>query len=270
MLLSLLDALPIYTVDIFIAYGDFAYRIYFWGDEIESIQRMYTESFRKLADEKIISIYPANLFVTGRDVIDVAIKEIQDDLVSQIAFFEQQMKLVEAKRLKDRTEFDLEMIRELGYCSGVENYSRYFDRRLPGSRPFCLLDYFPDDYLMVIDESHVTVPQIRAMWGGERSRQTNLVDFGFRLPSAMDKRPLTFEEINKLSKQVIYVSTTPADYKLSKSEGVVVEQIIRPTGLLHPIVEVRPSAHQIDDLLEEVDQTIKTGATVLVTPLPKG
>ncbi|HLT07355.1 MAG TPA: excinuclease ABC subunit UvrB [Cyclobacteriaceae bacterium] len=257
------------TVDIFIAYGDFAYRIYFWGDEIESIQRIDPESGRKLTDEKIISIYPANLFVTGRDVIDVAIKEIQDDLVSQIAFFEQQMKLVEAKRLKDRTEFDLEMIRELGYCSGVENYSRYFDRRLPGSRPFCLLDYFPDDYLMVIDESHVTVPQIRAMWGGDRSRKTNLVDFGFRLPSAMDNRPLTFEEFETLTNQVIYVSATPADYELSKSEGVVVEQIIRPTGLLDPIIEVRPSAHQIDDLLEEVDQTIKTGARVLVTTLTK-
>ena len=257
------------TVDIFIAYGDFAYRIYFWGDEIESIQRIDPESGRKLTDEKIISIYPANLFVTGRDVIDVAIHEIQDDLMAQVAFFEKDMKLVEAKRLRDRTEFDLEMIRELGYCSGVENYSRYFDRRLPGSRPFCLLDYFPDDYLLVIDESHVTVPQIRAMWGGDRSRKTNLVDFGFRLPSAMDNRPLTFDEFETLTNQVIYVSATPADYELNKSEGVVVEQIIRPTGLLDPIIEVRPSAHQIDDLLEEVDQTIKSGARVLVTTLTK-
>jgi excinuclease ABC subunit B len=257
------------TVDIFIAYGDFAYRIYFWGDEIESIQRIDPESGRKLTDEKIISIYPANLFVTGRDVIDVAINEIQDDLMAQVSFFEKDMKLVEGKRLRDRTEFDLEMIRELGYCSGVENYSRYFDRRLPGSRPFCLLDYFPDDYLMVIDESHVTVPQIRAMWGGDRSRKTNLVDFGFRLPSAMDNRPLTFDEFETLTNQVIYVSATPADYELSKSEGVVVEQIIRPTGLLDPIIEVRPSAHQIDDLLEEVDQTIKSGARVLVTTLTK-
>jgi len=257
------------TVDIFIAYGDFAFRIYFWGDEIESIQRIDPESGKKLTDEKIISIYPANLFVTGRDVIDVAIHEIQDDLMAQVAFFEKDMKLVEAKRLRDRTEFDLEMIRELGYCSGVENYSRYFDRRLPGSRPFCLLDYFPDDYLLVIDESHVTVPQIRAMWGGDRSRKTNLVDFGFRLPSAMDNRPLTFEEFETLTNQVIYVSATPADYELTKSEGVVVEQIIRPTGLLDPIIEVRPSAHQIDDLLEEVDQTIKTGARVLVTTLTK-
>jgi excinuclease ABC subunit B len=257
------------TVDIFIAYGDFAYRIYFWGDEIESIQRIDPESGKKLTDEKVISIYPANLFVTGKDVIDVAIHEIQDDLMAQVAFFEKDMKLVEAKRLRDRTEFDLEMIRELGYCSGVENYSRYFDRRLPGSRPFCLLDYFPDDYLLVIDESHVTVPQIRAMWGGDRSRKTNLVDFGFRLPSAMDNRPLTFDEFETLTNQVIYVSATPADYELTRSEGVVVEQIIRPTGLLDPIIEVRPSAHQIDDLLEEVDQTIKTGARVLVTTLTK-
>lgn len=257
------------TVDIFIAYGDFAYRIYFWGDEIESIQRIDPESGRKQTDEKVISIFPANLFVTGRDVIDVAINEIQDDLMAQVSFFEKDMKLVEAKRLRDRTEFDLEMIRELGYCSGVENYSRYFDRRLPGSRPFCLLDYFPDDYLMVIDESHVTVPQIRAMWGGDRSRKTNLVDFGFRLPSAMDNRPLTFEEFETLTNQVIYVSATPADYELTKSEGVVIEQIIRPTGLLDPIIEVRPSAHQIDDLLEEVDQTVKTGARVLVTTLTK-
>ena len=257
------------TVDIFIAYGDFAYRIYFWGDEIESIQRIDPESGKKLSDEKAISIYPANLFVTGRDVIDVAIHEIQDDLMAQVSFFEKDMRLVEAKRLRDRTEFDLEMIRELGYCSGVENYSRYFDRRLPGSRPFCLLDYFPDDYLLVIDESHVTVPQVRAMWGGDRSRKTNLVDFGFRLPSAMDNRPLTFEEFETLTNQVIYVSATPADYELNKSEGVVIEQIIRPTGLLDPIIEVRPSAHQIDDLLEEVDQTVKGGARVLVTTLTK-
>jgi len=257
------------TVDIFIAYGDFAYRIYFWGDEIEFIQRIDPDSGKKLSDEKIISIYPANLFVTGRDVIDVAIHEIQDDLMAQVSFFEKDMRLVEAKRLRDRTEFDLEMIRELGYCSGVENYSRYFDRRLPGSRPFCLLDYFPDDYLLVIDESHVTVPQIRAMWGGDRSRKTNLVDFGFRLPSAMDNRPLTFEEFEIMTNQTIYVSATPADYELNKSEGVVVEQIIRPTGLLDPLIDVRPSAHQIDDLLEEVDQTVKTGARVLVTTLTK-
>ncbi|MCC5937363.1 MAG: excinuclease ABC subunit UvrB [Lunatimonas sp.] len=257
------------TVDIFVAYADFAYRIYFWGDEIEAIQRIDPESGKKLADEKIITIYPANLFVTGRDVLDQAIHEIQDDLVAQVSFFERDMKLMEAKRLKERTEFDLEMIRELGYCSGVENYSRYFDRRLPGSRPFCLLDYFPEDYLLVIDESHVTVPQVRAMWGGDRSRKANLVEYGFRLPSAMDNRPLKFEEFEALSNQVIYVSATPADYELTRSGGVVVEQIIRPTGLLDPIIEVRPSANQIDDLLEEIDQTISEEARVLVTTLTK-
>lgn len=257
------------TVDIFVAYGDFAYRIYFWGDEIESIQRVEPDTGKKLSDEKVISIFPANLFVTGRDVIDVAINEIQDDLMAQVSFFEKDMKLMESKRLRERTEFDLEMIRELGYCSGVENYSRYFDRRLPGSRPFCLLDYFPDDYLLVIDESHVTVPQVRAMWGGDRSRKANLVDFGFRLPSAMDNRPLKFDEFEAMTNQVIYVSATPADYELTKSEGVVIEQIIRPTGLLDPIIEVRPSANQIDDLLEEIDQTVTGGARVLVTTLTK-
>jgi len=257
------------TVDIFVAYADFAYRIYFWGDEIESIQRIDPETGKKQSDEKIISIFPANLFVTGRDVIDVAINEIQDDLMSQVSFFEKDMKLMEAKRLRERTEFDLEMIRELGYCSGVENYSRYFDRRLPGTRPFCLLDYFPDDYLMVIDESHVTVPQVRAMWGGDRSRKVNLVDYGFRLPSALDNRPLKFDEFEALTNQVIYVSATPADYELAQTEGEVVEQIIRPTGLLDPVIHVRPSGNQIDDLLEEIDQTIQTGARILVTTLTK-
>lgn len=257
------------TVDIFVAYGDFAYRIYFWGDEIEAIQRIDPASGMKIADEKIITIFPANLFVTGRDVIDTAIHEIQDDLMAQVSFFERDMKLMEAKRLKERTEFDLEMIRELGYCSGVENYSRYFDRRSPGTRPFCLLDYFPDDYLLVIDESHVTVPQVRAMWGGDRSRKANLVDFGFRLPSALDNRPLKFDEFEDLTNQAIYVSATPGDYELAKSGGVVVEQIIRPTGLLDPVIEVRPSANQIDDLLEEIDQTIKTDSRVLVTTLTK-
>lgn len=257
------------TVDIFVAYADFAYRIFFWGDEIEAIQRVDPASGKKISDEKIISIFPANLFVTGRDTIDVAIKEIQDDLVAQIKFFEKDMKLIEAKRLQERTEFDLEMIRELGYCSGVENYSRYFDRRQPGTRPFCLLDYFPDDYLMVIDESHVTVPQVRGMWGGDRARKVNLVDYGFRLPSALDNRPLNFDEFESLINQVIYVSATPAAYELAKTEGVVVEQIIRPTGLLDPLIEVRPSANQIDDLLEEIDQTIKSGDRVLVTTLTK-
>lgn len=257
------------TVDIHVAYGDFAYRIFFWGDEIEAIQRVEPATGKKLSDEKIISIFPANLFVTGRDTIEVAIREIQDDMVAQVNFFEKEGKYLEAKRLQERTEFDLEMIRELGYCSGVENYSRYFDRRQPGARPFCLLDYFPDDYLLVIDESHVTVPQIRAMWGGDRSRKVNLVDYGFRLPSALDNRPLKFEEFEQMSHQQIYVSATPADYELSKTEGVVVEQIIRPTGLLDPTIEVRPSQNQIDDLLEEIDQTIKTDARVLVTTLTK-
>ena len=257
------------TVDIFVAYGDFAYRVFFWGDEIEAIQRIDPATGKKVSDERIISIFPANLFVTGRDVIDVAIREIQDDLMAQVAFFERDMKVMEAKRLKERTEFDLEMIRELGYCSGVENYSRYFDRRQPGTRPFCLLDYFPEDYLVVIDESHVTVPQVRAMWGGDRSRKVNLVDYGFRLPSALDNRPLKFDEFEDLTHQVIYVSATPADYELNKSGGVVVEQIIRPTGLLDPVIEVRPSGNQIDDLLEEIDQTIKQGFRVLVTTLTK-
>ncbi len=257
------------TVDVFVAYADFAYRIFFWGDEIEAIQRVDPATGKKISDEKIISIFPANLFVTGRDVIDTAIHEIQDDLMAQVSFFEKDMKLIEAKRLRERTEFDLEMIRELGYCSGVENYSRYFDRRNPGTRPFCLFDYFPDDYLLVIDESHVTVPQVRAMWGGDRSRKVNLVDYGFRLPSALDNRPLKFDEFEDLTNQVIYVSATPADYELAQTEGVVVEQIIRPTGLLDPLIDVRPSANQIDDLLEEIDQTIKSDARVLVTTLTK-
>ncbi|TVP52019.1 MAG: excinuclease ABC subunit UvrB [Mongoliibacter sp.] len=257
------------TVDIFVAYADFGYRIFFWGDEIEAIQRIDPASGKKLSDEKLISIFPANLFVTGRDVIDTAIHEIQDDLMAQVSFFEKDMKLIEAKRLRERTEFDLEMIRELGYCSGVENYSRYFDRRNPGTRPFCLLDYFPEDYLMVIDESHVTVPQVRGMWGGDRSRKVNLVDYGFRLPSALDNRPLNFDEFSSLINQVIFVSATPADYELAQTEGIVVEQIIRPTGLLDPIIDVRPSANQIDDLLEEIDERIKSEARVLVTTLTK-
>ena len=257
------------TVDIFVAYADFAFRIFFWGDEIEAIQRIDPATGKKLSDEKIISIFPANLFVTGRDVIDTAIHEIQDDLMGQVAFFEKDMKLIEAKRLRERTEFDLEMIRELGYCSGVENYSRYFDRRKPGTRPFCLIDYFPDDFLLVVDESHVTLPQVRGMWGGDRSRKINLVEYGFRLPSALDNRPLNFEEFESLINQAIYVSATPADFELAKTEGVVVEQIIRPTGLLDPIIDVRPSANQIDDLLEEIDERVKVGARVLVTTLTK-
>ena len=257
------------TVDLFPAYADFAFRIIFWGDEIEMLQIINPATGKKISDEKLITIYPANLFVTGKDVVDVAVREIQDDLVGQIDYFENERRFLEAKRIKERTEFDLEMIRELGYCPGVENYSRYFDRRQAGNRPFCLLDYFPDDFLMIIDESHVTVPQIRAMWGGDRSRKMNLVDYGFRLPSALDNRPLKFNEFEELLNQVIFVSATPGDYELRKSEGVVVEQIIRPTGLLDPSIEVRPSLNQIDDLLEEIDERVKMGDRVLVTTLTK-
>ncbi|AHM60944.1 excinuclease ABC subunit B [Flammeovirgaceae bacterium 311] len=257
------------TVDIFVAYADFAYRIIFWGDEIESIQRIDPETGKKLGDEKIISIFPANLFVTGKDVAQQAIKEIQYDMVAQVELFEKDRRFLEAQRIKERTEFDLEMIRELGFCSGIENYSRYFDRRTPGSRPFCLLDYFPDDYLMIIDESHVTVPQVRAMWGGDRARKINLVDYGFRLPSALDNRPLTFNEFEEIINQVVFVSATPADYELRKSEGVVIEQIIRPTGLLDPVIDVRPSINQIDDLLEEIHLRTERKERVLVTTLTK-
>lgn len=257
------------TVDIFIAYGDFAYRIYFWGDEIEAIQRIDPVTGKKISDEKIITIFPANLFVTGKDQLHQAINEIQDDLVERLHQFEDDRRFLEAKRLKERTEFDMEMMRELGYCSGVENYSRYFDRRQKGQRPFCLLDYFPEDFLMVIDESHVTVPQVRAMWGGDRSRKENLVEYGFRLPSALDNRPLKFDEFESLINQVIYVSATPADYELNITEGEIVEQIIRPTGLLDPVIDVRPSINQIDDLLEEIDDRVKKEERVLVTTLTK-
>lgn len=257
------------TVDIFLAYADYAIRIYFWGDEIESIQRIDPVTGKKISDEKIVTIFPANLFVTGKDSLQQAIREIQDDMVMQVQMFESEKRHLEAKRLKERTEFDLEMMRELGYCSGIENYSRYFDRRKPGARPFCLLDYFPDDYLMIIDESHVTVPQVRAMWGGDRSRKINLVDFGFRLPSALDNRPLTFNEFETVVNQSIYVSATPAEYELRKSEGVVVEQLIRPTGLLDPEIDIRPSRNQIDDLFEEIDERVKKHERVLVTTLTK-
>lgn len=257
------------TVDIFPAYADFAFRIFFWGDEIEAMQRIEPATGKKLSQERLISIYPANLFVTSKEVVNVALQEIQDDLVDRLGQFETERRFLEAKRLKERTEFDMEMIRELGYCSGVENYSRYFDRRKPGARPFCLLDYFPDDYLMVIDESHVTVPQVRAMWGGDRSRKVNLVDFGFRLPSALDNRPLTFTEFESMLHQVVFVSATPADYELRKSEGVVVEQLIRPTGLLDPEIDVRPSLNQIDDLLEEIQMRVAKDERVLITTLTK-
>ncbi|MCF0039151.1 excinuclease ABC subunit UvrB [Dyadobacter fanqingshengii] len=257
------------TVDVFPGYADFAYRIIFFGDEIEEIQRIEPETGKKISSERAIAIFPANLFVTGRDVLVQSIKEIQDDLLQQINFFTKEGRLAEAERVKERTEFDMEMMRELGYCSGIENYSRYFDRRLPGQRPFCLLDYFPDDFLMVVDESHVTMPQIRAMWGGDRSRKEQLVEYGFRLPSAMDNRPLTFQEFEDMTPQTIFVSATPADYELRKSEGVVVEQIIRPTGLLDPEIEVRPSLNQIDDLLEESHKRIAMGDRVLITTLTK-
>ncbi len=257
------------TIDIFPAYADYAYRIYMWGDDVENMYRIDPESGRQLNQEKTIAIYPANLFVTGKDSLQQAIHEIQDDLVAQMNYFEGEGRFLESKRVKERTEFDIEMMRELGYCSGIENYSRYFDRREKGSRPFCLLDYFPDDYLMVIDESHVTVPQVRAMWGGDRSRKVNLVDFGFRLPSAMDNRPLTFNEFEGMINQVVYVSATPADYELTQVGGEVVEQIIRPTGLLDPIIEVKPSTNQIDDLLDEIHLRIEAGDRVLVTTLTK-
>jgi len=257
------------TVDVFLAYADYAVRIYFFGDEIEAIQLIDPFTGKKISDEKMAVIFPANLFVTGKDMLQQAIREIQDDMVLQVDMFTSEKRHLEAKRLKERTEFDIEMMRELGYCSGIENYSRYFDRRKAGARPFCLIDYFPDDFLMVIDESHVTVPQVRAMWGGDRSRKVNLVDYGFRLPSAMDNRPLTFNEFESILNQVIYVSATPAEYELRKSDGVVIEQLIRPTGLLDPEIDVRPSKNQIDDLLEEIDERVKKHERVLVTTLTK-
>jgi excinuclease ABC subunit B len=217
----------------------------------------------------LIAIFPANLFVTGRETLNQAISFIQEDLVKQISYFGKEGRLTEAERIKQRTEFDLEMMRELGYCSGIENYSRYFDQRKPGQRPFCLLDFFPDDFLMVVDESHATMPQIRAMWGGDRSRKESLVEYGFRLPSAMDNRPLTFQEFEDVIGQTIFVSATPSDYELRRSEGVVVEQVIRPTGLLDPLIEVRPTKNQIDDLLDEIHGRIKSQERVLITTLTK-
>ncbi len=257
------------TVDVFPGYADFAYRVIFFGDDIEEIQRIDPSTGKRLASEERIAIFPANLFVTGRDVLLQSIREIQDDLTGQIDYFSKQGRLSEAERIKERTEFDMEMMRELGYCSGIENYSRYFDRRQPGQRPFCLLDYFPEDFLLVVDESHVTMPQIRAMWGGDRSRKEALVDYGFRLPSALDNRPLTFQEFEGMVSQTVFVSATPADYELRQSGGVVVEQIIRPTGLLDPEIDVRPSLNQIDDLLEEIRQRVALEERVLVTTLTK-
>lgn len=257
------------TVDIFPAYADIAFRIHFWGDEIERIESFNPTDRSVLESFDEVRIFPANIFVTGKDKLQDAIHQIQDDLVSQVDFFNKNARPLEAKRLQERTEFDLEMIRELGYCSGIENYSRYLDGRAPGTRPFCLLDYFPDDYLMVIDESHVTLPQVRAMFGGDRSRKENLVEYGFRLPAAMDNRPLTFDEFETLQNQVVYVSATPADYELERSEGVVVEQLIRPTGLLDPRIEVRPIENQVDDLMEEINKRTELDERVLVTTLTK-
>ena len=257
------------TVDIFLAYTDFMVRVIFWGDEIESIETIDPISGNTLGVYQEYNIYPANLFVTTKERIDNAIGEIDLDLGRQVEFFKEIGKPYEAKRLYERVSYDLEMIRELGHCSGIENYSRYFDGRPPGTRPFCLLDYFPKDFLVVIDESHVTIPQIRAMYGGDYSRKQNLVEYGFRLPSALDNRPLKFDEFESLAKQAVYVSATPADYELAKSEGVIVEQVIRPTGLLDPIIDVRPSLNQIDDLMEEIVQRIEVNERTLVTTLTK-
>lgn len=257
------------TIDIFPAYADIAYKLIFWGDEVESIETFDPFNGHLIEKLESINIYPANIFVTSQDKIKSASLDIQQDMFKQVEYFKSIEKHLEAKRLEDRVTYDIEMMRELGYCSGIENYSRYFDGRTAGMRPFCLIDYFPDDYLMVIDESHVTIPQVRAMYGGDRSRKQNLVEYGFRLPAAMDNRPLKFDEFESTQNQVIYVSATPSEYELQKSEGIVVEQLIRPTGLLDPIIEVRPSINQIDDLLDEIDQTIKKNERVLVTTLTK-
>ena len=257
------------VIDVYPAYADTAIRVQFFGDSIEKIQSFDPVSGNVISNFDTIQIYPANLFVTSKETLNGAIRNIQDDLVKQVDFFQSIEKPLEAKRLQERTELDLEMIKELGYCSGIENYSRYLDGREPGSRPFCLLDYFPKDYLMVIDESHVTVPQVHAMYGGDRSRKESLVEYGFRLPAAMDNRPLRFEEFEAMQNQVIYVSATPADYELEKTEGEYVEQIIRPTGLLDPIIEIRPTMNQIDDLIEEIQLRSEADERVLVTTLTK-
>lgn len=257
------------TVDVVIAYSDNILRISWWGDEIDSIEELDSVDFHRLADFDDYQIYPANIFVTSKEQVDGAVRAIQDDLVKQIDFFTQIGDDIKAQRIKERVEYDMEMIKELGHCSGIENYSRYFDGRQPGDKPYCLLDFFPSDYLMVIDESHVTVPQINAMYGGDRARKQNLVEYGFRLPAAFDNRPLRFEEFQEMTNQVIYVSATPADYELMESEGVVVEQIIRPTGLLDPEIEVRPSENQIDDLLDEILTRTNRHERVLITTLTK-
>ncbi len=257
------------TVDIALAYSDDILRITFWDDEIDSIEELDSETMLRAATFEEYKLYPANLFMTTQEQTNIAIHNIQDDLVKQIAFFEEMGDGIKAQRIKERVEYDMEMIKELGHCSGIENYSRYFDGRQAGERPYCLLDFFPDDYLTVIDESHVSVPQIGAMYGGDRARKTNLVEYGFRLPAAFDNRPLTFDEFQQMTHQVIYVSATPADYELNEAEGIVVEQVIRPTGLLDPEIEVRPSENQIDDLMEEILQRIERQERVLVTTLTK-
>jgi len=257
------------VIDIFPGYADVAFKIHFFGDEIELIEAFDPITNQKIEQYENVNIYPANIFVTSPELLQNAILQIQEDLVKQVDYFKEIGKFLEAKRLEERTEFDLEMIRELGYCSGIENYSRYLDGRAPGTRPFCLLDYFPKDYLMIVDESHVTISQVHAMYGGDRSRKENLVEYGFRLPAAMDNRPLKFEEFEALQNQVLYVSATPADYELEKTDGAFVEQIIRPTGLLDPIIEVRPSQDQIDDLIEEIQTRTEKDERTLVTTLTK-
>lgn len=257
------------TIDIYLAYSDNILRVMFWDDEIDAIEEIDPVSGHKMTDFDEYKIYPANLFMTTKESTLRAIHQIEDDLTKQVAFFEESGKFLEAKRIYERVTYDMEMIRELGHCSGIENYSRYFDGREAGTRPYCLLDFFPKDFLLVIDESHVSVPQIRAMYGGDRARKKNLVEYGFRLPAAMDNRPLKFEEFEEMINQVIYVSATPADYELVQSEGIVVDQVIRPTGLLDPIIEVRPSLNQIDDLMEEIQQRIEVNERVLVTTLTK-
>jgi excinuclease ABC subunit B len=257
------------TVDINLPYLDYGYRVIFFGDEIEGIEQLEISSGKRIASLDVAAIFPANLYVAPKDRLNQVIRDIEDELYNHEKFFESEGRYIEAQRVKERVNFDLEMIRELGYCNGIENYSRFFDGRKPGTRPFCLLDYFPDDFLMIIDESHQTLPQVRGMWGGDRARKLNLVNFGFRLPSAMDNRPLNFDEFEGLINQVVYVSATPGDYELEKTEGVVVEQIVRPTGLLDPPIEVRPSFNQIDDLLEEITKRREKQERVLVTTLTK-
>ncbi|MGZ3899334.1 MAG: excinuclease ABC subunit UvrB, partial [Bacteroidia bacterium] len=257
------------TVDVNLPYADYCVRISFFGDEIEGIETFDSANNHVINKFNSFNIYPANIFVTAPDTLQKAMSFIHEDMVKQVEFFTKQGKLLEAKRIEERVNYDLEMMRELGYCSGIENYSRYFDGRLPGTRPFCLLDYFPDDFIMMIDESHVTIPQVRAMYGGDLSRKQNLVEYGFRLPSALDNRPLKFEEFYSMLNQVVYISATPADFELQEAGGIVVEQLIRPTGVLDPLIEVRPCANQVDDLLDEIHKTVAKDERVLVTTLTK-